>query len=111
MAEEKHFSKEDVKTKKVMGLLHIARKAGKLKLGFDACERSMFAGISKLVIVATDISDKTRQRLDNLTEDTNIRKVEFGTKDLYGTEFNIRNVAIISIEDKNFAKGVIRLFN
>ena len=111
MVEEKNISQKDVKTTKVMNLLHMARKAGKLKLGFDACERSMFTGVSKLTIVAADVSEKTRQRLDDLTEDINIKKVEFGTKELFGSEFNIRNVAIISIEDKNFAKGLIKLFD
>jgi hypothetical protein len=65
---------------KIINLLHLARKSGKLQFGFDACEKSCFKGKSRL-----------------------------GTKKLFGESFKTRDVGIISIEDHNFAKGIIRL--
>ena len=43
---------------KVINLLHMARKARKLKSGYDACERSCFSNNAKLLIYASDLSER-----------------------------------------------------
>ena len=92
---------------KVLNLLHLARKAGKLKYGFDPVERSCFRGDSKLVIYTDDISERSKKKLLNMTYAYNIKAVEFGTKELLGESFKMRDIGIISIDDSNFAKGII----
>lgn len=99
----------EAKQQKVLNLLHLVRKAGKLKLGFDACERSVLSGKSKFLIYCSDLSKNTQNRLQNLLNEHKIKSQEFGTKSLFGNAFKTKDLGIISIEDKNFASGIIRL--
>lgn len=99
----------EAKKQKVINLLHLARKTGKLKSGFDACERSVLSGKSKLLIYCSDLSKNTQNRLQNLLAEHKIKSQEFGTKSLIGNAFKTKDLGIISIEDKNFASGIIRL--
>ncbi len=94
---------------KIINLLHMARKAGKLKSGYDACERSCFSNNAKLLIYASDIAERTKNQLLNMANANNVKIVEFGSKSLFGREFKIRDIGIICIEDTNFAKGILRL--
>ncbi|RLC54584.1 MAG: hypothetical protein DRH89_09375 [Candidatus Cloacimonadota bacterium] len=93
---------------KIINLLHIARKARKLKSGYDACERSCFSNNAKLLIYASDLAEKRKNHLLSLANANNIKIVEYGSKSLFGTEFKIRDIGIICIEDANFAKGILR---
>ncbi len=94
---------------KIINLLHLSRKAGKLKIGYDECERACLNGSAKLVIKVSDLAEKSERRLQNLMKDFSIQTIEFGTKSLLGKVFNIRDLGIICIIDKNFAKGISRL--
>ncbi|MDA3814008.1 MAG: ribosomal L7Ae/L30e/S12e/Gadd45 family protein [Candidatus Cloacimonetes bacterium] len=93
---------------KIINLLHMARKAGKLKSGYDACERSCFSNDAKLVIYASDIAERTKKHLLNLANAYNVKIVKYGFKTLFGSEFKTRDIGIICIEDANFAKGILQ---
>ena len=93
---------------KIINLLHMARKAGKLKSGFDACERSCFTNNAKLLIHASDLAEKRKNHLLNLASANNVKIIEYGSKSLFGSVFKIRDIGIICIEDANFAKGILR---
>ena len=95
-----------MKEEKVLNLLHMSRKAGKLTLGFDACERSCHSGHSKLILVASDLAEKQKLKITSVAEAYNVKWVEIGTKKLLGEAFNTRNLGIISVDDQNFAKGI-----
>ncbi|MCF7858475.1 MAG: hypothetical protein K9N07_04010 [Candidatus Cloacimonetes bacterium] len=93
---------------KVINLLHMARKAGKMKSGFDACERSCISNDAKLLIYASDLAEKQKKHLYNLANSFKVKIVEFGTKSLFGNEFKTRDVGVICIEDANFSKGILQ---
>jgi ribosomal protein L7Ae-like RNA K-turn-binding protein len=97
-------------TEKVLGLLHLARKAGALKFGFDACQRSCQRGKARLIIAAADLSKRQKSSLLTVAEAQNIKYLEFGSKQMLGDSFNLRDVGIICVEDKNFASGVVQKF-
>lgn len=91
---------------KILSLLHLTRKAGKLQFGFDACERSCLRGKAKLLIYASDLKDKRKRDYITLAEAFNVKIIEFASKQTFQESFKIRKVGILSIEDKNFAKGI-----
>ena len=111
VAEEKKetVKKPNMNEKKVFYLLHLARKARKLQLGFDACERSCGRHHSKLMIIAEDLSKNSRRRIVFLAKEFNIKVISFGTKESFGAAFKLKNIGIICVEDENFAKGLIPL--
>ena len=94
---------------KIINLLHLARKARKLQLGYDACERSCLSHHAKLVIIAEDLSKNNRRRIMFLAKETNIKLFSFGTKELFGAAFKLKDIGIICVEEENFAKGLIPL--
>jgi len=49
---------------KLLGLISICRKAGKLAIGFDPAAEALAAGKAPLVLVSPDLSPKTRSELE-----------------------------------------------
>jgi ribosomal protein L7Ae-like RNA K-turn-binding protein len=94
---------------KILNLLHLARKAGKLQFGFDACERSCFSSQAKLVIYASDLSPNTRKNLIKIIQANNVKSIELSTKKNFGNTFKIRETGIMIVNDSNFAKGILSL--
>jgi ribosomal protein L7Ae-like RNA K-turn-binding protein len=48
---------------KVLGALTLARKAGKLTLGFDAVKETLSAGTARIVVITADVSPKTEKEV------------------------------------------------
>jgi ribosomal protein L7Ae-like RNA K-turn-binding protein len=94
---------------KILNLLHLARKAGKLQFGFDACERSCFSSQAKLVIYASDLSPNTQKNLIKIIQANNVKSIELSTKKNFGNTFKIRETGIMIVNDSNFAKGILSL--
>ncbi|MBC8385308.1 MAG: ribosomal L7Ae/L30e/S12e/Gadd45 family protein [Candidatus Cloacimonetes bacterium] len=108
MVEKIKKEEQEIKQQKAMNLLHLAMKAGKLQQGFDACERSCNRNFSSLLIMAEDVSERTKKRIIELGKKTNTKTVEFGSLDFFGNAFNKRNIGIISVDDPNFTKGILK---
>lgn len=49
---------------KLMGLLSLCRKAGKLKIGFEPVREAAEAGEAQLVLYAADFSPRSRERME-----------------------------------------------
>lgn len=54
---------------KLLGAISLARRAGKLVMGFDAVKESVLKGQAFYVFCASDLSPKTRIRVDRFCED------------------------------------------
>ncbi len=80
-----------------------------MEIGFNAVERACYAGKALLIIAAEDISKSSRRKLDYLIKETGIQCVELGHKALFGESFNIRDVGILCVDDRNFVKGILRV--
>ncbi len=97
-----------MKNEKVLNLLHMARKAGALTFGFDACKRSCFQGTAKLILLTLDLSKNQKIEMIKAANAYNVKWTEMGTKEIFGEAFKTRDLGIISVEDVNFAKGIIK---
>lgn len=84
--------------KKFISLLGFARRSGNVIMGFDFIERKV--GKVKLVVSATDVSDRTEKNIRALGL-THI-KTDL-TKDELGHLLGSGNVAAVGITDGNFA--------
>lgn len=96
---------------KITGLLHLARKAGRVVFGFAACERACMNGNASLILVAKDLAGRQKTSLRTVAEANNVKYLEFGSKHYLGEAFKIRDVGIICVQDKNFASGIVKKFN
>ena len=88
---------------KLLSLLGLMRRAGKLSLGFDAAAESAESGNSCLILTTADISPKTLKELNykinNTTDVVALRCDQEEMQRAIG-----KAVKIISINDKGFAQ-------
>ncbi len=88
---------------KLLSLLGLMRRAGKLSLGFDAAADSVNAGTSWLILTTADISPKTLKELNyKINNRTDVIAVDCDQDDMQ--QFIGKAVKIISINDKGFAQ-------
>ena len=88
---------------KLLSLLGLMRRAGKLSLGFDAAADSAESGISRLILTTADISPKTLKEL-NYKINTQIEVIALNGDALELQRAIGKAVKIISINDKGFAQ-------
>jgi ribosomal protein L7Ae-like RNA K-turn-binding protein len=96
---------------KVFGVLTMARKAGKLILGFDAVKDTIKADTAKLVLITADISPKTEKEVRYYCTRYNIDcfTVSFSTEDIYKAVG--KKSGVIAVTDSGLAGLVKSKFN
>lgn len=93
---------------KLLGLLGICRKAGKIKLGFDPAAAALGRDAQALLFTA-DVSPKTKARLLKKAEGLPVKALELceTSDDLY---YAIgKRVAVMAITDKGLAERAAEL--
>lgn len=91
----------------ILGLLGICRKAGKLKMGFDAVEAALERD-ARLLLFTSDISPKTRERMLTKSADYGIPSL-----DIAATSFDVsatigKKLAVMAITDSGLAKAAVK---
>lgn len=93
---------------KVLSLLGLATKAGKVASGEFSTEKSVKTGKGFLVLVADDASQNTRKKFQNMCDFYEVpiyfiaNKKELGR--FCGKEFR----ASLAVQDENFAKAMLK---
>ena len=65
----------------------------------------------KLLIIATDASDKTKQNMEYVCKQNNTFYLEFGIIEQISNAIGNSNKAIIGILDKNFANEIHKIIS
>ncbi len=87
---------------KIIFALSLARKAGKVAHGFDHVKELVLKGEVHLLIVTSDISEKTLKRVEFFAQDIiKVNKIEFTQYDI--SQVLNRLTAIVAITDENLA--------
>lgn len=94
---------------KVLGLIGLSAKAGKIEFGADAVEECIKRRKAKLVIVAEDSADRTKENFEFLCNKNNIRFAIYGTKDNISKAIGKDNKVVIAIKDKNLSNGIYKI--
>ena len=95
---------------KFLSLLGLARRAGKLVAGYDATINLLKEKKASLIVIATDISEKTEKNIKFEAEktDTKTIKVEYTIEEISS---NIgKKAGVLAISDKDFTKGLLTIF-
>jgi len=93
---------------KILTLLGFASKARKLSFGFSSAKESVLEKKAKLIVVADDVSDKSKKEVKFLSE-------KYDVKYIVLTELNMTAVSnavgkscgVISVNDSSFADGIL----
>jgi len=93
---------------KVIGLLGLALRAGKLALGFSAVEKLVRRGEKPLVIVATDVGAASRGKIENWSPVRGLLD-DVLTGDEMAQAFGRNKLSVVGLKDPGFVKGIEKL--
>lgn len=96
---------------RILGLIGLCTKAGKICFGTDACKDLILKGKVDLVIVANDASDRTKRNFEFVCNNNNTRICFFGTIDELSKAIGKNNKAVIAIKNKEFANQIEKIIN
>ncbi len=97
--------------KKILGLLGLATRAGKVCFGADSVELQIKNKKIYLVIVAEDSSNRTKEKFKTLCEEYEIPIIIEEKIEVLSKAIGKFNKAIIGIEDSNFANEIQKINN
>ena len=91
---------------KVISLLGLAERAGKIASGEFAAEKAVKTGKARLIIVAEDASDNTKKKFQNMCDFYEVPIYFYGDKDTLGHAMGKEFRASLAVLDAGFAKGI-----
>ena len=98
-----------MKQDRILSLLGLAQKAGKIASGEFSTEESVKRGKSYCIIVATDASDNTRKNFTDMGNYYQVPVYIYGNKETIGKAIGKQFRASLSVNDEGFAKSIEKL--
>lgn len=98
-----------VNQNKVLGLIGLSAKAGKIEFGTDAVENAIKKKKVKLVIVSSDAAERTKENFEFLCKKSNINFIVFGYKEEISKAIGKNNKAVIAIKDINLSNEIYKI--
>lgn len=93
---------------KVLSLMGLAKKAGKLKSGEYCVENEIKKGKAILVIVAKDASENTKKKYSDMCAYRQVPICFYSDKDNIGQCLGYDERAAAVITDEGFASGIMK---
>ena len=95
-------------TANALGLLGLARKAGKLELGEEPAGAACRGRKARLVLLAADAAENTTAKAQRLAQAADVRCVRTPfTKEELGGALGRRACAVAALTDEGFAKTLL----
>lgn len=91
---------------KVFSLLGFASKSRNLQTGYNTCVLAINKNKIKLIILATDLADNSKEKMTRLCESRGIKCYEFSTMDQLSKCTGKSNSGIFGITEPGFAKAI-----
>ena len=97
--------------KRILGLIGLAAKARKICFGADSVEEQIKKKKVFLIIVATNSSNRTKEKFRKLSEEYKIPIIIQGEIETLSKAIGKSNKAIIGIEEQNIANEIEKINN
>ena len=94
---------------RVLGLIGLSAKAGKVECGADAVEECIKRGKAKLVIVSEDAADRTKENFEFLSKQQRVNFVVYANKEELSKSIGKNNKAVLAIKDKNLSEQIYKI--
>ncbi len=96
---------------KILGLIGLAARARKVCFGADSVEERINKNKVKMLIVAEDASQRTKDKFNKIAKEKNVPIIIKGDIELLSKTIGKSNKAIIGIEDINLSNEIQRINN
>ena len=97
--------------KKILGLIGLSARARKVSFGADSVEEQIKKGKIKLIIVAEDSSERTKDKFRKLSIEYKIPIIIEGQIEELSKAIGKSNKAILGIEDINLSNEIQKINN
>lgn len=94
---------------KVLSMIGLACKAGKIVSGEFSVEKSVKCGKASMVVIAADVSENTKKKFTNMCAYHKVPLCMYGTKESLGQATGKDYRASLAILDEGFKKAVMKL--
>ena len=98
---------EEVDMAKIETYLGFAARARKLYTGYNTCEMMMERRKIKLLVLAGDLSEGSRDKMQGLAGQHKVESVIYGTIDELSHATGTENKGIFGVGDENLAKAIL----
>lgn len=99
-----------LRTDKILSMLGLAKKAGRIAGGEFAVSKAVRGGNARVVVVAADASDNTRKMFINMCTFYNVPCYLYSSKAELGHALGRDIQASVSVLDDGFADAIIKKF-
>lgn len=96
--------------KKPDGMIGLSVAAGKVSFGSESSVDSVRKGKAKLVIVATDASDRTKKLMYNKCGSYSVDIIEYATVLELGRITGKNQVSALAVCDKGLASEILKIY-
>lgn len=93
---------------RLMGMLTLCRRAGRLALGYDQVKESVQKTNACLILLAQDISPKTAGKIRALAEEAGVPVREGGWQMAELETFFRKRVGVLAVNDAGFAAALLK---
>ena len=92
---------------KLLGMIGLAKRAGKITSGEFLCEKAIKSGQSRLIIIAEDISENAKKAILNACRHYGVEYIEFSSSSELGKAIGSDSRMVISVNDDNFKNAIL----
>ena len=92
---------------RILGMIGLAKRAGKITSGEFLCEKSIKSGQSCLIIIAEDISENAKKVTLNACSHYGVEYIEFSSSLELGKAIGADRRMVISVNDDNFKNAIL----
>lgn len=96
---------------KICGLLGLAMKAGKIVFGTEACITDIEKGKVKLLMLAKDSAERTKNNFQRICDEKEIPIFEILQIEELSKAIGKENKAVVGIKDIGFSKEIMKTIN
>lgn len=99
------------KDEKLLRLLGLAKRAGKLACGREATLISVRKKRARLIVVARDASERTIEEMEKLAAHHQLPLIGLGDRSSLGRYTGSDLRALVAVEDEGFVRGIMNDVN
>ena len=92
---------------KALGMIGLAKRAGKVLTGEFLCDKAIKSGQSRLIIIASDISDNGKKAVCDACNYYGVEYIEYGTAEQLGRITGGGKRVVVSVNDDNFKNAIL----
>ena len=95
---------------RVLGMIGLAVRAGKVRFGVFMTERAIDEGSACLVVASEDIGVSNRRRIENRCRECDVELIFYSDTKTLSQAAGKKNMPVLAVCDEGFAKAIVKKY-